>query len=511
MDLIYTNGSREDIGVLLSYELDLSFGANENDFELTVSSKHHCCEAGYYIYALGTEYGGIIDAVTSDTASGDVTYTGRTWHGILNSKVLEPDTGQDYLTVQGEANAVLAALIARCGLGSLFSVSAADSGITIPKYAMNRYISAYDGIRKMLKTVDAKLLFAYDGSNVSLSVALIVDYTEDGLNSDTVEFAAKKAKGKVNHLICLGSGELKDRTVLHLYADANGNISKTQSLFGVDEYTAVYDYSGVEDEAELEKGGTTRLKELLQQDGLEVSIDDTNSLFDIGDIVGASDAVTGVSIAVPIAQKIVTIKDGITEVSYSTDNAGSSSYSGSSGEESSGSGAAMAALNDHVNDKTNPHGVTAEQVGAAEAKHAHAIDDVTGLSNKLTTLTTNISRNRLRNVWSGVAAKGSSLTLNIDDWESGAAYILFFWINDESLAPAILYDGQTYMYASAARIWGDSTQLTNAFQFKVVGLTLTVNGATSIPHSASGSHGAVNAGNTNPSVTMVWAAKIIAS
>lgn len=172
---------------------------------------------------------------------------------------------------------------------------------------------------------------------------------------------------------------------------------------------------------------------------------------------------------------------------------------------------AKASYDAHLASKNNPHGVTAEQIGAAEAQHTHSVDDVPGLTNTLATLTASISKNRLRNVWSGNAAKGASLTLAIDDWESGAAYILFFWLNDESLAPAILYDGQSYMYASAARIWGDSTQLTNAFQFKVSGLTLTINGATSIPHNAGGSHGSVNAGNTNPSITMVWAAKIIAA
>ena len=33
MDLIYTNANRVDQGVLLDYELDLAFGADENNFE----------------------------------------------------------------------------------------------------------------------------------------------------------------------------------------------------------------------------------------------------------------------------------------------------------------------------------------------------------------------------------------------------------------------------------------------------------------------------------------------
>ncbi len=32
MDLIFTNKNREDIGVLQDYDLDLAFGADENNF-----------------------------------------------------------------------------------------------------------------------------------------------------------------------------------------------------------------------------------------------------------------------------------------------------------------------------------------------------------------------------------------------------------------------------------------------------------------------------------------------
>ena len=119
MDLIYANSSREDIGVIPDYDFDLAFGSDENDFELTVSRNDHCCEAGYYIYIEGTEYGGIVDAITSDTAAEDVTYSGRTWHGILNSKILCPDNGENYLTVSGDANTILGTLLPRMA-GSTF-------------------------------------------------------------------------------------------------------------------------------------------------------------------------------------------------------------------------------------------------------------------------------------------------------------------------------------------------------------------------------------------------------
>ena len=335
MDLIYMNASMEDIGVIRAYEFDLAYGSDENDFELKVSTENHCCEAGYFVYIEGTEYGGIIDAVASDTAAEEVTYTGRTWHGILNSKVLCPDAGQDYLTVSGNANAVLGMLISRLGLTSLFAASSETSTLSFSGYSLERYITGYDGIRKMLNSVGGKLLMSYENYKVILSAVPIVDYTDDGFDSDILSFAIKKASKKINHLICLGKGELKDRLVLHLYADVNGNISQTQTQTGLDEYSAVYDYSSAEDADKLLAAGTQRLSELQKQDDLTISLAETDDAYDVGDIVGATDNVTGISIAVPISKKIVTIQNGIEAIAYET-NVANASASASGGNGSFG-------------------------------------------------------------------------------------------------------------------------------------------------------------------------------
>lgn len=344
MDLIYMNASMEDVGVIRAYEFDLAYGSDENDFELKVSTENHCCEAGYFVYIEGTEYGGIIDAVASDTAAEEVTYTGRTWHGILNSKVLCPDAGQDYLTVSGNANAVLGMLISRLGLTSLFAASSETSTLSFSGYSLERYITGYDGIRKMLNSVGGKLLMSYENYKVILSAVPIVDYTDDGFDSDILSFAIKKASKKINHLICLGKGELKDRLVLHLYADVNGNINQTQTQTGLDEYSAVYDYSSAEDADKLLAAGTQRLSELQKQDDLTISLAETDDAYDVGDIVGATDNVTGISIAVPISKKIVTIQNGIEAIAYETNvanasasaNGGSGSFGGTDTVESQG-------------------------------------------------------------------------------------------------------------------------------------------------------------------------------
>ena len=369
MDLIYANSRGEDIGVIHDYDLDLAFGTDENDFELSVSRDDHCCEAGYYIYIEGTEYGGVIDAITSDTAAEDVIYSGRTWHGILNSKILCPDAGENYLTVSGDANTIIATLLTRLGLTTLFRGASAPAGVAINNYQFERYVAGYDGIRAMLKNANAKLLVTCKGNFTELSAAPIVNYTQDGLDSDLLALAVKKTTNKVNHLICLGSGELANRTVVHLYADASGNISQTQTFTGTAEYTAVYDYSNAEDTAELIKGGTERLKELLQQDDLTVDVNEVDDPYDVGDIVGASDDVSGLTISVPVTKKIIRVQNGIISVDLETDiaNAKAASHPGGGGS-SGGGGGGVGGTNDH------------RELTNRDAADQHPMSAITGLA-----------------------------------------------------------------------------------------------------------------------------------
>lgn len=311
------NASREDVGILHDYKLDLAYGEDENDFELLIPSSAHCCGKGFFLYMDGTEYGGIVDEIASDTEAEEVTYTGRTWHGLLNSKIIEPDAGQGYLVLSGEANAVLGALITRLGLGDLFAASDEDSGLIISSYKMNRYIPAYDGIRKMLKTEQGKLRFAFKGGKVILSAHQRGDYTQDGsLDSDLIDLKVKRHYNPVNHLICLGRGELAAREVIHLYVDAEGNISKTQTFTGIDERTDVYDNSSAESLEDLENGGIDRLKELALADEVDAALDEDSDQYEIQDLVGATDNIIGLTVAAEITKKIVTIENGKITISY---------------------------------------------------------------------------------------------------------------------------------------------------------------------------------------------------
>lgn len=316
MDLIYANRNKEDIGVMKNYTFDLAYGADENDFELTTNINNHACEQGFILYMEGTEYGGIIDGVRVKTSSEELYYFGKTWHGLLQSKIIEPDTGKDYLVCNGEANEVIGSLIDRMGLSDLFKASDTISDIIINNYKMNRYIAGYEGIRKMLKEFGAKLKINFRDGFVVLSAEALVDYSKDEeFDSSQIDFEVKKYYKPTNHMICLGKGELKDRTVIHLYADADGNISHNQTRFGLDEVTDVYDNANCESDDELEQGGIDALKEAWAADSLKVDFD-ADKLYDIGDIVGARENVTGIFVSKEISKKIVTIQDEKITVSH---------------------------------------------------------------------------------------------------------------------------------------------------------------------------------------------------
>ena len=317
MDLIYTNKRWEDEGVLKDYAFDLAFGSDENNFEVSIVDDNHCCEEGSLLYIEGTEYGGVVDAIKVATKENEVTYKGRTWHGVLASKVIEPDSGQDYLLLNGEANALIGTLLQRLGLTDLFAASSVDSELTINNYTMNRYIDAYAGIRKMLTEAGGKLQFKFSRGKVVLSAVSAVDYSQDEqFDNDQVEMEIEKHYNKTNHLICLGKGDLAQREVVHLYADKDGNISTTQTLYGLDEITAVYDYANAESLEELTNSGIEKLTEYASKDMVNLNFDAEQNVYDIGDIVGATEYHTGIITREQITKKIVTINNGHVNIEY---------------------------------------------------------------------------------------------------------------------------------------------------------------------------------------------------
>ena len=271
MDLIVTDATGKPVASHASYTLDLAFGSGENDFDLQVEDA--ALKAGSRIMIDGTEYGGIIDDTDVDVDGGlsTVTWHGRDWHGVLASKIIEPDRNNDYLTLSGTIPVIMRTLVSRAGLQGLFTVTdeSADHKTTCQ---FDRYVDLYSGLVKMLRASGLKLRLRNDGDKVSMS-AMPVRTIGDSIDSDLIDFTAKQAAHPINHLICLGKGELKDRTVIHWYADANGTFSHTQTLKGLDERTATYELSNAEAD-ELEDKGRQKFQELRNTSTIDVDIPD---------------------------------------------------------------------------------------------------------------------------------------------------------------------------------------------------------------------------------------------
>lgn len=364
---------------LSDFALDLAFGSDENAFSLECEAAH-APEEGQFVLIDGTEYGGVVDKVTYEAgreASGTVLCKGRTWHGILAGKRLLPDSGSGYLSVGGKAGDALASLIERMGLSGLFSVAADDSAI---EYTFERFVDGYSGLKAMAKANGRKVAMRRKGGKVEISLPPAVDYANK-VDSDLLDFTLTSVYRCVNHLVCAGTGELENRAVVHFYADSAGNVSHTQSLFGVDEISALYDYSNA-DEEKLEEEGRKKLQEYQTHGSVEVEAHDDIDV-DVGDVISARDNAHGRTVSAEVAKKIVKVSRGVATYSYEVGSETSTKTSSSGAAESSGGGHAyLAGKGLTLSNYTFSAEVDSEALAAVEAKAERAATDA---SNSLQT------------------------------------------------------------------------------------------------------------------------------
>lgn len=345
VDLICADENGVPFHAVSDCVFDCAWGSGENDFELTLYDGTVLPDRGL-VYVDGTEVGGIVDHMKDELSDGVsvVTYSGRSWHGMLAGKVLQPDSGQDYLKVSGPVNQVLSNLLARIGLSDVFKVRA-DSTKTIPTFQFDRYCTAYDGIRRMLAANDLKLMFQEVDGTVWMYAQPIVAH-DDTVDSDLVDFSITKDYRRTNHMIGLGKGDLRNRLVVHYYADASGKVSSACTFKGRDEIAAVYDYSSAEKD-ELDKQTKKQLQDLQGAGAVDVTVHDGLSL-DVGDRVAGCDHVTGLTVTAVVLKKIVKLSGGLLSVSYEVGDAASSkteysNYTSSSSSSGSTSGVSLTA------------------------------------------------------------------------------------------------------------------------------------------------------------------------
>ena len=150
--VILANSDLRELGAVRDANLTVDLNGNRN-FSLQIARSYWHPELTFssLIYILGTEYGGIIGEVLTDTTLDYVELKGLSWRGRLAKKIIEPPAGSDYKTVSGELHTVMKSLI-EPEFDGLFVVSAEDTGVTVSNYQFDRYCTLLDGLNKMLKS-----------------------------------------------------------------------------------------------------------------------------------------------------------------------------------------------------------------------------------------------------------------------------------------------------------------------------------------------------------------------
>ena len=313
--VIVADSSGKELRKLKYNSFDFEIGDDANSFEVKILiTDWEPIPKNSLIYIPNTEYGGIYKRTEIDRWQGYVSIGGFTWRGMLQNAIISPPTGADYARDEGDVNAIIGARV-RSAYKRIF-VGGAPAGVNV-SYRYDRYVTVLDGLTAMLKKVNRRIRLRYDQEQkrVIVDSAPIRDYSDSVEFSDDVQtnYYMLLDETGVNHLICLGDGQLKNRIRVDLYVDRKGNISESKTFSGVDEVTAVYDYAGA-DREQLIESGTEQLKSM--QSVNQFSIDAEGENLEIGDIVGACDYVTGKSMKAPISGKIHKSKEGIETTEY---------------------------------------------------------------------------------------------------------------------------------------------------------------------------------------------------
>lgn len=213
----------EELGFLdQSVAIDMDLG-NTDDFEIRLSQEEWTKEWYWYgnrIFVPGTEYGGILNSLKVMTKTKEIVWRGTTWRGVLKQKIVEPPEGEDHLTVSGDLNDILRELI-KDRFDGLFFVPEEKAGIAVTSWQIDRYVTLYDAVDKMLSAQGYRLQISYtepenlDYGYVSIRAVQAKDYSEtlEYSQDGEVQFTVKDYRGGVNHLICAGKGQNEERII----------------------------------------------------------------------------------------------------------------------------------------------------------------------------------------------------------------------------------------------------------------------------------------------------------
>ena len=317
MEMILLDKDMKEIGPV---SLDIDFEVGDisalNDFELIIQSSL----SAYAIYIPDTEWGGIIEYDEGTTDSESLTLKGWTWRGLLSQEIIEPPAGSDYRIVSGELNTILRGILSDV-LGGFFTVPNVNTGKSITSHQFRLYTTVLEGLMDMLSDCGYRLkIYAKKtdaGGRVQVFCEAVPAVTIEGQYDEDTGLGLRFVRSQmgINHLVCMGTGQLQDRQRVDLYVQEDGSIGKNQYYTGFLERTAYYDYNNAESYDELEESGKKRLRELAGYKKLEITDVEGQSL-EIGDIVIGRHRSMGITVEKPIIKKILTITGGKISIEY---------------------------------------------------------------------------------------------------------------------------------------------------------------------------------------------------
>lgn len=305
MELMYRRVEGEEIreGYLRNYEADFDITTDvenaTNDFEIRMDLPKSTYdllwkenEVSCIVYVDGEEYGGIISGSEIDIEAGTITYSGWTWRGLLNLYIIEPPSGQDYRVVTSGTN--LATALRALPMNPYISVQN-TSYRAKRQFQYNRYIPVHEGATNLLKDTDSDLRMYFKYDEDSGKALLTIGKTTDRTDlieisqdyDDRVRVSITRDGNTPKHVICMGGGELKDREIVHLYADDDWNVGTT-AISGAYPVNT-YEYSGSDS---LLSDGKKHFKELIDQH-TQIEVFVSGIKLNLGDVIAAREILTG--------------------------------------------------------------------------------------------------------------------------------------------------------------------------------------------------------------------------
>lgn len=326
--VILANSDLRELGAVKNANLTVDLNGKRN-FSLQISRSYWRPELTFsnLIYILGTEYGGVIGEVLTDTTLDYVELKGMSWRGRLAKKIIEPPAGSDYKIVSGELHTVMKELI-EPEFDGLFVVSQEDTGVTVSNYQFERYCTLLDGLNKMLKSKWHRLQLSFrreqnEPGYLYIEAVPITDFSNQiELSRDCqLNYTMDDKRDGVNHLIVTGKGELQDRNIIHLYVQENGAIGTEQYYTGLQEVAEVYENTFTETD-ELQSKSEERLRELMNKKTFQMDIAKLGLGVGIGDIVGGRDYLTGMYMAKPVENIVYEVINDVESKTYKLEGEG---------------------------------------------------------------------------------------------------------------------------------------------------------------------------------------------